>query len=72
MSKGLWEVVELDRLRILGSGAHFLPAAYVLKDPQGRATTKVRLVLDPSMGYNRRLISVYNAENTIASVLRKL
>ena len=64
--------MEVDKLRALGSGAHFLPVVYVLKDPAGAATTKVRLILDPSQAFNGRLLSVYNAESTISSVLRKL
>ena len=44
----------------------------MLQDPAGSSTTKVRLVLDPSQAYNGRLLAPFNAESTLASVLRKL
>ena len=59
-------------MRQPGSGAHFLPSGYVLKPQTSGASTKVRLVLDPSMAFNQRLLPPVNIENTIASVLIKL
>ena len=68
---GFWSVEEVADMRKL-KDVHFLPAGFVCKDPAGSSTTKVRLVLDPSQGYNSRLLAPYNAESTLASVLRKL
>ena len=75
VAKGFWYIIEgkeLERLRQPGSSGHFLPSGYVLKHPSIGASTKACLVLDPSMAYNQRLLAPVNAENTIASVLRKL
>ena len=75
VTKGFWHIIEGKKLEVLcqpGSGPHFLPSGYVLKHSDNGASTKVRLVLDPSMAYKQRLLARGNAENTIASVLRKL
>ena len=72
VKRGFWSIQEVDKMRALGSGAHFLPAGFVLKDPAGSASTKVRLVLDPSQAFNGRLLAPFNAESTLASVLHKL
>ena len=72
VKRGFWSIQEIDKMRALSSGAHFLPAGFVLKDPAGSASTKVRLVLDPSQAYNGRLLAPFNAESTLVSVLRKL
>ena len=75
IAKGYWRIIEgkdLERMRQPGSGAHFLPSGYVLKPLASGASTKVRLVLDPSLSFNQRLLPLVNIKNTIASVLRKL
>ena len=41
VKRGFWSIQEVDKMRALGSGAHFLPAGFVLKDPAGSASTKV-------------------------------
>ena len=71
VAKGFWSIEEVADVRKL-KDVHFLPAGFVCKDPAGSSTTKVRLVLDPSQAYNGRLLAPYNAESTLASVLRKL
>ena len=72
VKRGFWSIQEIDKMRSLKGGCHFLPAGFVLKDPAGSLTAKVRLVLDPSQAYNGRLLAPFNAESTLASVLRKL
>ena len=50
--KGYWHLAmgeELEKLRQPGSEAHFLPSGYVLKPASSGSSTRVRLVLDPSM-----------------------
>ena len=73
--KGYWHLVmgeELEKLRQPGSEAHFLPSGYVLKPASSGSSTRVRLVLDPSLVYNQQLLPPVNIENSISSVLRKL
>ena len=70
VAKGFWSIQNVEDMRKL-KDIHFLPAGFVCKDPAGSATTKVRLVLDPSQAYNGRLLAPFNAESTLASVLRK-
>ena len=62
---------ELEKLRQPGSEAHFLPSGYVLKPASKGSSTRVRLVLDPSLVYNQQLLPPVNIENSISSVLHK-
>ena len=59
-------------MRQRGSEAHFLPSCYVLKPQSSGSMTQVRLILDPSMGFNQNLLGTICIENKIADVLRKL
>ena len=73
--KNYWQVVQGDKMTKLcrpGGGAHFLPAGYVLKDPQGSNTTKARLILDPSQCFNQTLVKPANIEKPIGAVLRRI
>ena len=75
VSKEYWNVIEgaeLDKLRHPDGRGHFLPANYVLKDPQGGASTKAILVFNPSQAYNTTLLAPTNVENRIQDVLRKI
>ena len=73
VEKRYWTVIkgaELDKLRRLEGGGHFLPANYVLKDPAGTSSTKARLMLDPLQVFNGTLLTPVNVENKIGDVLR--
>ena len=75
IGKGYWTVIEgadLDKLRRPEGGGHFLPANDVLKDPEGTASTKGRLMLDPSQVFNGILLTPINVENKIQDVRRKV
>ena len=73
--KGYWDIAmgeELEKLRQPASGAHFLPSGYVLKPACSGCSTRVRLVLDPSLFYNQQLLPPVNIKNSNSSVLCKL
>ena len=73
--KGHWHIAmgeELEKLCQPGSGVHFLPSGYVLKPASSGSSTRVRLVLDPSLVYIQQLLPPVNIENSISSVLRNL
>ena len=62
----------MEKLRGSDKPGHCLQANFVMKEPDSWASTKARLVLDPSGTQNQTLVSPLNIEPTISAVLRRI
>ena len=74
LASQFWEIVskkEETELKNSGKG-HWLPSGIVLKEASSGASTKARLVLDPSSSYNQTLMDCPNIEPPIQKVLRRV
>ena len=78
LKKNYWEIVPAEEERQMRSSVlsekqhpHWLPANFQLKEANSSASTKARLVLDPSESLNGTLLDPPNIEEKIATVLRR-
>ena len=75
LRKKYWEIVspvQIEKLRGSHTPGKWLLANFVLEEPDLGASTKARLVLDPSGTLNNTLVSPPNIEQSISTFLRRL
>jgi hypothetical protein len=73
VAQNFWEIVKPEENAVMQrGGCHWLPANFMLKEAGSHASTKCRLVLDPSQSLNGTLLDPPNLERGISLVLRRL
>ena len=65
LASGYWKILSEDQVKKVKTGnqhAHWLPANFVLEEADSSATSKFRLILDPSGSLNKTLVPPPNTE----------